>query len=532
MISLNQLLKSSAVFALFTFFSRVLGLVREIVFAVLFGATGYMDAFLVAFKIPNFFRRLFAEGAFNQAFVPVLAEYTHGDIAKGVAGDAGLDNNKNLTNFIAAVSGLLATICFIMVILGVVFSGSWVLLFAPGFYNAQAKSDLASELLMITFPYLGFITLSALSSSILNIYGKFALPALTPIWLNISLIVAGVFVSPYLSAPIIALAWGVLVAGIIQFLFLLPALYKVRCLVWPSFRFLTSLQCKGVRKLLTQLVPACIGASVTQISLLMDTIFASFLVSGSISWLYYSDRLMQFPLGVFGVALSTVILPTLSKLQLKDDKSDFKAALNWGCRWVLILALPSALGLIVLAEPLVITLFYHGKFMAHDVYSASMSLKAFSSGLLFFMLVKVLVSAYYSQKNIKTPVKIAFFALSINFILNIILVKLLAHVGIALASVCAGFVNCLLLWVGLVRSRVFSKYFCLSWAWFLFRILLSSIIMLVFIKFFLEDPKVWMHWSVFSRVWHLLCLLGLGIGVYMCSLVAFRVSWRQLIFVN
>ena len=436
---------------------------REVVFAIIFGATGFMDAYLVAIKVPNFFRRLFAEGAFNQAFVPILAEYSDGEKNK----------DKALQKFIAACCGAIALVCFTLAIIGVFTSKYWIYLFAPGFIGDQVKLNLSAGLLMITFPYLGFICLAALASSVLNLHGKFGLPACTPVWLNVCLICASVIGKNFYKIPIYALAWGFLIGGVVQLLFLLPALAKIKCLVRPLINF----KHEGVKKLLKLMLPACFGASVTQISLLMDVVFASFLTTGSISWLYYSDRLMQFPLGVFGVALGTVVLPTLSKQFVSNNMQGFVESLNWGCRWVFLLAIPCTVGLFLLATPILITLFNHGKFSITDVNQASLSLKAFALGLLFFMLTKVLVSVYYSQKNIKTPVKYAVVCVATNILLNIRWVRYFAHVGIALASSVAAVLNVLLLWRGLVKTNLIQNYFSLKWIYFTARVFISSAIM-------------------------------------------------------
>lgn len=509
---MNKLLKSSFVFSFFTFVSRVFGLVREVVFALIFGASGQMDAFIVAFKIPNFFRRLFAEGAFNQAFVPILAEYSEKD-----------NNHQALRAFIAAVAGLLGVACLIVVIVGMFGSHSFVHVFAPGFSKDSQQLSLASNLLTLTFPYLGFITLTALSSSILNIHGKFGLPAFTPVLLNIVLISFSVFVSPYFSNPIMALAYGVLLAGLVQFLFLLPALYRVGCLVIPNLNW----RHKGARRVFKNIIPACFGASVTQISLLMDTIFASFLVSGSISWLYYSNRLMQFPLGVFGVALSTVILPTLSKQYVLGNKIGFRHSFNWGCQWVFVIAVPCSVGLFMLAKPLIIALFYRGAFTINDAYNASYSLMAFSGGLLFFMMSKVLVSVYYSQKNIRVPVICALVAVIMNIVLNLLWIKYLAHVGIALASSCAAFVDVALLWYGLVRQNIIEHYFSWDWVKFISKIIIGSAAMGYVLWLFSPNFGTWLEMGWIKRFMHLTGLICIASGVYVSVLGALGFDWAR-----
>ena len=346
------------------------------------------------------------------------------------------------------------------------------------------------------------------------IYTENLVCLLAPVWLNVCLICASVIGKNFYKIPIYALAWGFLIGGVVQLLFLLPALAKIKCLVRPLINF----KHEGVKKLLKLMLPACFGASVTQISLLMDVVFASFLTTGSISWLYYSDRLMQFPLGVFGVALGTVVLPTLSKQFVSNNMQGFVESLNWGCRWVFLLAIPCTVGLFLLATPILITLFNHGKFSITDVNQASLSLKAFALGLLFFMLTKVLVSVYYSQKNIKTPVKYAVVCVATNILLNIIWVRYFAHVGIALATSVAALLNVLLLWRGLVKTNLIQNYFSLKWIYFTARVFISSAIMGGVI--YLCDPSFdqWLKMHLSTQVLYLSGIIGASALVYFVSL--------------
>jgi putative peptidoglycan lipid II flippase len=431
-----KLFRSTFLVSILTGISRILGLIREIVFATLFGATSGMDAFLVAFKIPNFLRRLFAEGAFSQAFVPILGEYKE------------RQSPEDFALLIRRVSGSLALVVFLVSMLGSLTSAVWISVFAPGFYHQADKFNWASEMLRITFPYLFFISLTALSGSVLNTLGKFAIPAITPVILNIVLIFGAVFLRDYFDLPIMALAWSVLLAGILQFLFQLPFLWKMGILQWPQIAF----RDPGVRRVLRLMVPALYGASVAQISLLFDSVFASFLKTGSVSWLYYSDRLMQFPLGVFGVALSTVVLPHLSRRVAAQDHEGYEKGLAFGLRWVFLIGLPASMGLVVLAKPLVQSFLNYGAFNQEDVLMTSRSLMAFGFGVVCFMAVKVLVTAFYSRQDIKTPVKIATLSVGVNIILNALLMWPLGHVGIALATTIAAMVNMLFLWGMLMKK--------------------------------------------------------------------------------
>ncbi len=447
-----SLLKNTFRFGSMTLISRILGFVRDIVLARWFGATAATDAFFVAFKIPNFLRRLFAEGSFSLAFVPVLAEYRErGDQAA-------------LKSLIDATAGSLMAVLLLITGLGMMFAPWVIRLFAPGFIDQPEQFALASELLRITFPYLLFIALTALAGGILNTLGRFALPALTPALLNISLIIAAVVFSQGLDEPVRALAWGVLVAGILQLAVQLPALARHGVLPrpWPRFRH------PGVKRILKLMLPTLFGSSVAQVSLLLDTLIASLLIAGSISWLYYADRLMEFPLGLFGVALSTVILPTLSGLHASGRRQDFRATLEWALLLGVAIGVPSAVGLAVLAEPLMVTLFQYGAFDEQAVSMAALALTAYCLGLPAFIGVKILAPAYFSRQDARTPVRIAVTALAVNMLLNLLFVLLIihhlaggdfsaglfatlaafpgAHVGLALASSVSAWLNAILLW--------------------------------------------------------------------------------------
>jgi len=421
-----------------TMLSRVLGFVRDLVFAHTFGANAGTDAFFVAFKIPNFLRRLFAEGSFSVAFAPVLAESK----AK-----RGFDELKLFVNHVA---GTLGGILLLVTTLGVLGAPFLVMIFAPGFIGVEGKMELAADMLRLTFPYLLFISLTAFAGSILNSFGRFGIPAFTPVLLNLSLIGCAIWLAPQMDRPIVALAWGVLLAGIVQFLFQLPFLHQLGLL--PRFKFTP--KDEGVRRIVRLMLPAIFGVSVTQINLLLDTLIASFLVDGSISWLYYSDRLMEFPLGILGVGLATVILPSLSHKHAADSVEGFSHTLNWAMRWVLLLGVPCAVGLFFLAGPMISTLFQSEVFLADDVAMAQRSLMAYSLGLIPFIMIKVLAPGYYARQDTKTPVKIAIIAMVSNMVFNIILVFPLAHAGLALATTLSACINATLLFRGLRREEV------------------------------------------------------------------------------
>ncbi|HHI75898.1 MAG TPA: murein biosynthesis integral membrane protein MurJ [Gammaproteobacteria bacterium] len=425
----------------FTLGSRILGFVRDLVLAHLFGANAMTDAFFVAFKIPNFLRRLFAEGAFATAFVPVLTEYRT------------TRSPQALRQFIDHVAGTLGLALLVVSTIGVLAAPLVVGLFAFGWVleEEHARLALAADMLRLTFPYLFFISLTAFAGGIMNAWNRFAVPAFTPVLLNLSLIGCALWLSPHLEQPVVALAWGVLIAGITQFVFQLPFLARLELLPRPR----PSLRDPGVRQVLRLMVPALFAVSVTQINLLLDTVLASTLIAGSISWLYYSDRLMEFPLGVLGVALGTVLLPRLSREQAEQDPANYNRTLDWGLRMGLLFGLPAAVGLAALAGPMISTLFQSEVFTAQDVAMARLSLMAYAAGLPAFILVKVLAPAYYARQDTRTPVRIAVIAMSANMAFNLLLIFPLKHAGLALATSLGAGVNAWLLLRGLRRRDLF-----------------------------------------------------------------------------
>lgn len=420
-----------------TMLSRVLGFVRDAIVARIFGAGMAMDAFVVAFRLPNLLRRIFAEGAFSQAFVPMLA-----------------DSKRNqpfeeTQDFVRHVAGALALALFIITILGVLAAPVVIWLTASGFVQQGGERfDLAVDLLRVVFPYILLISLSSFVGSILNTYGKFSIPAFTPVLLNVSFIMFAVWFVPYFQPPIMALGWAVLFGGLLQLCFQLPWLWKLGFLRTPKF----NLRDKAVNRVIKQMVPSIIGSSVAQVSLVVNTIFASFLVSGSVSWMYYADRLMELPSGVIGAALGTILLPSLSKHAAGNDVNEFSALLDWGLRLCLVLILPAALGLALLGFPLVATLFMYQQFTIHDANMTYYALMAYAVGLPAMMLVKIFAPAFFAQKNVKTPMKVAMISLVTTQLLNLILVWHLQHVGLALAIGLGACVNASLLYY-LLRQR-------------------------------------------------------------------------------
>ncbi len=485
-----------------TLLSRILGFVRDMVIARFFGATAGADAFFIAFKIPNFFRRLFAEGAFSQAFVPVLAH------VKEKQGQAAV---KNLVD---ALAFRLVGILLVLTAFGVFGSGLWMMVFAPGFIDDPEKFNLASDMLAITFPYLLLISLVAFSSAIMNTYNKFAVPAFTPVFLNLTLIVAAIWLSPFFDVPIMALAWGVLVAGVIQLLFHLPFLWRMGLLPNPTRK-----SDPGVGEVKRLMIPALFGVSVAQINLLLDTVLASFLITGSISWLYYSDRLMEFPVGVFGVALAIVVLPGLSKKAANEDWKGFQADLDFSLKLVFLIAVPATFGMFLLAKPLIATLFYYGAFTAHDVHQSGLSLMAYSLGLLGFILVKILAPAFYARKDMKTPVKIAIVALVSNMVFNLLLVWNFAHTGLALATSIAAFINAGLLGYYLKKAGFLNL--SPNWSKLVFQGVLANLGLVAFIVLVSPVDASWLEFSGWQRLGWLMSLVAGAIVIYFVILFLF-----------
>lgn len=506
----KSLLKSTGIVSSMTLISRVIGFMRDMVLANLFGAGLALDAFFVAFKIPNFMRRLFAEGAFSQAFVPVLAEYRR------------TRTEQEVREFISYIMGTLGAVLLLVTLLAEVAAPAIVTAFAPGFLRDPSRFELACDMLKITFPYLLFISLTALSGAILNTYNRFAVPAFTPVLLNLSMIWAAFFLAPRLAMPITALAWGVCLAGVLQLLFQLPFLWRLRLLLLPKIRPTDP----GVIRVMKLMLPALFGVSVAQISILIDTLFASFLPVGSVSWLYYSDRMTNLPLGVFGVAIATVILPNLSKRHAEKSHSAYQATLDWGLRMVLLVGFPAAIALCLLAGPILTTLFNYGQFNGLDVLMAQRSMWAFSFGVPAFMMVKVLASAFYARQNIKTPVKVAIIALIVNMLLNFSLIQPLQHAGLALSTTCAALVNASILWWLLARQSIFKAQ--AGWFGFLSKLCLANAMLAVFLWFGNDSTQTWLTWPVSMRVIHLTILVMGGIFCYFFTLYLTRFRWKDI----
>ena len=497
-----NLLKALATISSMTLVSRVLGFVRDMVIARAFGAGVYTDAFFVAFRIPNLLRRLFAEGAFAQAFVPVLGEY------KNTRGEA------ETRILIARVATLLAVALLAVSAVGVLAAPLIVYLSAPGFSADAGKFAVTVDLLRITFPYILFISLTSLAGGILNTWSRFSVPAFTPTLLNLSFIVFALWLAPYFDPPVMALAWAVFVGGLLQLGFQLPFLLRIRMLPKPDW----TPRDPGVTRVLKLMGPAVFGVSIGQISLLINTIFASFLVTGSVSWLYYADRLMEFPTGLLGVALGTILLPSLSKSFAEQTGEEYSRLLDWGLRLTFLLAAPCAVALAVLAVPLVATLFMHGEFSANDVFMTREALVAYSLGLLALILVKVLAPGFYARQNIRTPVRIAMITLGATQLMNLLFVWILdfRHGGLALSIALAAWINAGLLFWKLRQHRIFSPQ--PGWIGFVLRVLAALVAMAGVLIWAAQGADVWLAAGALERISRLAGVVAAGALSYFAAL--------------
>jgi putative peptidoglycan lipid II flippase len=505
-----NLLKALAAVSSMTLLSRVTGFVRDILQAQIFGAGVLMDAFVVASRIPNLLRRLFAEGAFSQAFVPVLAEY------KTRQGD---EATKLLIDKVTTSLGI---VLFVVTVIGVVAAPLLIYATAAGFAASPDKFDVTVQMLRICFPYILFISLVSLSAGVLNTYGQMTAPAFTPVFLNLSYIAFALFAVPYFDPPILALAWAVFVGGLLQLLFQIPFLLRIKTLPRWNLDFKDA----GVRRILTLMGPAVLGVSVTQISLLINTQYQSFMENGSVSWLYFADRLMEFPSALLGVALGTILLPGLSKRFAENNLDEYSHLLDWGLRLTFLLALPAALGLAMLATPLIATLFHGGQFGANDVLQTRAALIAYSVGLIGIILVKILAPGFYAQQNVRTPVKIALVALVAVQAMNLLFLFgpfKLGHAGLALSIGLGACLNALLLYRGIRKQNIYRPE--PQWLSFLLKVVVALYLMGGALWFTMGDAGSWLAMSKWLRWGYLLGLIGLGAAVYFAALwcMGFRV---------
>lgn len=495
-----NLLKSLAAVSSMTMFSRVLGFARDAIVARVFGAGMATDAFFVAFKLPNLLRRIFAEGAFSQAFVPILAEY------KNQQGE------EATRTFVAYVSGLLTLVLAVVTLLGML-AAPWVIyITAPGFATTPDKFALTSALLRITFPYILLISLASLVGAVLNTWNRFSIPAFAPTLLNVSMIGFALFAAPYFHPPVLALAWAVVAGGVLQLSYQLPYLKKIGMLVLPRLK----LKDTGVWRVMRQMGPAILGVSVSQISLIINTIFASFLVSGSVSWMYYADRLMEFPSGVLGVALGTILLPSLAKSFSSGNHDQYNRLMDWGLRLCFVLALPSAIALGILAKPLVVSLFQYGKFTAFDAAMTQRALVAYSVGLMGLIVVKVLAPGFYSRQDIKTPVKIAIITLITTQVMNLMFIGPLKHAGLALSIGLAACLNAALLYWQLRKQKIFQPQ--PGWRIFFTKLVVAVLVMSAVLLVVMWLMPAWDQGNMLARLLRLAVVVVAGMVSYFATL--------------
>ncbi len=487
-----------------TFLSRITGLAREIIGFNLFGAGAAMDAFQVAWRIPNLLRRLFAEGAFSQAFVPVFAEYKN---------KHGIVETRRLADHVAS---LLVLVLFVVTVIGVIAAPILVFATASGFSAKPDKFALAVDLVRITFPYIFFISLVALAAGILNSFSKFKTPAFTPVLLNLCVIAAAIWLAPHVNPPILALAIGATVGGVVQLAFQIPALKSIGMLPRFSINAWKFRHDESVARILKLMGPAILGVSVAQISLLINTQIASFLQTGSVSWLTAADRLMEFPSALLGVALGTVLLPSLVKSHTEGNPAEFSRLLDWGLRLTLMLTLPAALGLAMLATPLLATLLHRGAFTAADVLASRAALVAYSVGLTGIILIKVLAPAYYARQNIKTPVKIAVATLIVTQLLNLAFVPIFKHAGLALSIGLAACVNAGLLFYFLRKDKLFTPQ--PEWLTFFIKLGVALYMMGGAIWLISGSDADWLQMSTLDKSIKLAVVIAAGISVYFASL--------------
>jgi putative peptidoglycan lipid II flippase len=511
--------RSTVVVGLTTLLSRITGLARDVVYASMVPAAA-LEVFVLANQIPNLLRRLFAEGAFSQAFVPVVGEYK------------ATRSTEEVRGLVDSVAGTLAGLLIVISIVGVIAAPVIVMITAPGFTAKEGgQFPLAVEMLRWTFPYVLFVSLTALAGGVLNSYRQFALPAFTSVALNIVMIVFAAWLSPYFEQPVVALAVGVFVGGIVQLLILIPPLLKLHLMRMPRW----DLQHEAVRRIARLMGPAILGSSMGQLSIIISTGIASLLSDGSMTWLYLADRLVEFPLGVFSIALATVILPSLSAHHAQQSSDEFSATLSWAVRLVCLIVIPASVALFAIAGPLTVTMYHRREFTAFDVEMTQVALMAFSFALLGWSLIKVLAPGYYARQDTKGPVKVAMRALGLTMVLNLIVVAGLAltghlksegaHALLALTNGVGAIFNAAMLYVGLRRKNILHRH--QGGVALLIKILIASVAMAAFLIWFSGTLEQWLQASTTYRAVWLSGLVAGGGLIYFVVLLALGVRVRQ-----
>ena len=502
------LLKSTAIVSSMTFISRIFGMLRDIVIARIFASGFEADVFFLVMRIPGVLQSLLSEGGFTKIFVPVLIEYKH------------TKSHEKIRDLIDHTYGTLIFVLLAIITLGMFLAPVIVIIFAPGFWESSEKYTLAIDMFRLTLPYVFFIILAGFSSSIINTYGKFALPAFIPVIRNISLIVCAIYLSPMMQQPIKALAWGVLIAGILQLLIQLPTLNRFGCL--PKIKYRR--QHEGVNRILKSMVPIFFIASISHINIIVDSLMASFLVTGSISWLYYSQRLIQFPVGVFGIALATVVLPKLSSKF--SQNTGFSELLDNALHWIFLISIPATIGLMVLSEAIIITIFQYGAFDLHSVYMTNRSLWGYALGIPGLMLVAILMNSHFSRRKTTPALRAAIIALVTNVVLNLIFIGFLKHAGLALASSLSAFVQVGLLFYYLKKEQAYTPKG--GWRIFVLRIIIAGLCMGALLLFLLPDSAIWATWGGLTRALNLLFWIVCGVLLYTLVLLLSGMRVRHL----
>ena len=494
-----------------TLISRISGLARDSVFAGALAASvsPVADAFYVAFRIPNLFRRFSGEGAFSQAFVPVMSEYRH----KHPEAEA--------RQFVSHMSGRFAAILFLITAVGVIGAPLLVMALAPGFIGNTDQFDMTVAMVRVMFPYMMFISLVAMAAGVLNSYSRFAAAAFTPVLLNLVLIATAVWGAPYFSDPAQALAWGVFAAGVVQLVFQFPFLYRIRMLPRPRVS-----SHEGVSRVFRLMLPAMFGSSVSQLNIIVITVLASFLATGSVTWLYYSNRLVEFPMGVFGIALATVLLPSLSRQHAAKDPETFSRLLDWALRLGFIIGVPAAAALIVLAGPLLATILFHGKFLPIDVEKSMYAVWASAAGLLGLIQVKVLAPGFYARQDTRTPARIAAVAFAVNIVMSLVLITPWHHVGLAAAVSIAAYANAAMLFISLTRSRVLELQ--PGWRRLLAQVGLSTAAMTALLVWGVGDWRGWLQMTIWQQVEQLLLWVIAGLATYVIAMLIVGIRPRHL----
>jgi len=507
--------RSTFIVSTMTMLSRVLGLVRDVVLLNVFGAGKDFDTFVVAFRIPNFFRRLFAEGAFSQAFIPVLTEYkttrTHAEVQI----------------LISRVFGCLATFMTTLTFIAMVAAPAVLYIYAPGFHSDPEKFALATDMFRLTIPYLLFMSLTAFASSILNSYGSFSTPAFAPVLLNVAMIAGALWLTPYMAEPIMALGWAVIIAGILQLAIQIPELWRKNLLIPPKIDF----KHEGVDRIMKLMLPALFGVSVTQINLLLNTIWASFMQDGSVSWLYSAERMTELPLGLIGVAIGTVILPSLSARHTEQNPEKFRGMMDWAAKVIVMAGLPASVALFMLSTPIIQALFERGQFTFEDTQMTALALQCMSGGVIAFMLIKVFAPGFYAKQDTRTPVRVGLMAVAANAILNVIFIgffKLIdweaEHMALALASTGSAMVNAGLLYYYLHKRDIFR--FGAHWKKIILQFMFANVVMIAALAYALSwynaDVSQWM------RMVEVLILCVVGVVAYVAALLVAGFRPRHL----